>query len=106
LNVAKEAVSNCLRHARADRGSLSLRVLKDCVRLTVQDNGIGFDPKKTTGVGHGLANMAARAERLGGKFVVLSKPRQGTRVVFEIPKEAPHAEPSDDADSAEAGRRP
>ncbi len=93
LNVAKEAVSNCLRHARADRGSLSLRVLRDCVRLTVQDNGIGFDPKKATGVGHGLANMAARAERLGGKFMVLSKPRQGTRVVFEIPKDAPNAEP-------------
>lgn len=93
LNVAKEAVSNCLRHARADRGSLSLRVLKDCVRLTVQDNGIGFDPKKATGVGHGLANMAARAERLGGKFAVLSKPRQGTRVIFEIPKDAPYAEP-------------
>jgi PAS domain S-box-containing protein len=90
LNVVREAVSNSLRHAKASRGTISLRRLKRVIRVTVRDNGIGFNPKAVTGLGYGLTNMAARAKRVGAKLLIDSKPKRGTRIVFDLPKEPEH----------------
>ncbi|MEX5218306.1 MAG: PAS domain S-box protein [Nitrospira sp.] len=87
LNVVREAVSNSLRHAKASRGTISLRRLKRVVRVTVRDNGIGFNPKAVTGLGYGLTNMAARAKRVGARLLVDSKPKHGTRIVFDLPRD-------------------
>lgn len=86
LYVAREAMSNSLRHSRARAGTLSLRRCNDAVRLEVTDNGIGFKPQAGRRRGHGLHNMAARAEQLGARMAVLSAPGRGTRVVLDIPK--------------------
>ncbi len=91
LNVAKEAVSNSLRHSHARQTAVSLKMLKRGVRLTVRDDGVGFRPDRVRGVGHGLANMAARAEKIGGRLTIRSKPKHGTWVIFDLPKEAPVA---------------
>ncbi len=91
FSIVKEAVSNSLRHARARLATVSLRSVKAGVRLTVRDNGIGFVPSQVGGTGHGLANMASRATRLGGQLAIQSKPSHGTRVVLNIPKEKVHA---------------
>jgi signal transduction histidine kinase len=90
LNVVREAVSNSLRHSKASRGTVTVRLLKHVIRVTVRDNGIGFSPKSVIGVGHGLMNMAARARRVGGRLLIDSKPKQGTRIVFDLPKDSPH----------------
>jgi signal transduction histidine kinase len=90
LNVVREAVSNSLRHSKASRGTVMVRRLKHVIRVTVRDNGIGFSPKSVIGVGHGLMNMAARARRVGGRLVIDSKPKQGTRIVFDLPKDPSH----------------
>jgi PAS domain S-box-containing protein len=88
LHVIQEAVSNCIRHGRAQEATVSLKMLKQGIRLSVRDNGRGFNPKAATGTGHGLANMAVRARKIGGRFTVLSKMNEGTRIVLDLPKEA------------------
>jgi PAS domain S-box-containing protein len=87
LHVIQEAVSNCIRHSRAQEATVSLRMLKQGVRLSVRDNGCGFDPGADNGAGHGLRNMAARAQKIGGRFTLTSKMKEGTRIVLDLPKE-------------------
>ncbi len=88
LRVIQEAVSNCIRHGRAREARVSLKMLKQGVRLSIRDNGRGFNPTTAKGGGHGLRNMAARAQKMGGRLTVLSKMNEGTRVVLDLPKEA------------------
>jgi two-component system, NarL family, sensor kinase len=88
LLVIQEAVSNCIRHGRAQEARVSLKMLKQGIRLSVRDNGCGFNPEAAVGAGHGLANMAVRARKLGGRFTVMSKVNDGTRIVLDFPKEA------------------
>ena len=89
LHVIQEAVSNCIRHGRAQEARVSLKVVKQGVRLSIRDNGRGFNQDAAKGIGHGLANMAARAQKIGGRFTVLSKMNEGTRIVLDLPKVAP-----------------
>ena len=89
INIVREALSNALRHSHATRITVSLRQFLGSVRLTVTDNGIGFNPKSVQGVGHGLENMTARAHKAGGVFVVRSEPHRGTRVLLDLPKDSP-----------------
>jgi signal transduction histidine kinase len=86
--VIQEAVSNCIQHGRAQEAKVSLKMLKQGVRLSIRDNGRGFNPDTAKGTGHGLSNMAARAQKIGGRLTVLSKVNGGTRVVLNLPKEA------------------
>jgi len=88
LLVIQEAVSNCIRHGRAQEATVSLKVLKQGVRLSIRDNGSGFNPRVARQTGHGLTNMAARAQKMGGRFSVVSKINEGTRVVVDLPREA------------------
>jgi PAS domain S-box-containing protein len=88
LLVIQEAVSNCIRHGHAQEATVSLKMLKQGVRLSVRDNGRGFNPEAAKGTGHGLRNMAARAQKIGGRFTVMSKVNEGTRIVLDLPKEA------------------
>jgi PAS domain S-box-containing protein len=91
IHVVQEAVSNCIRHGRAQEATVSLKMLKQGVRLSIRDNGSGFNPDVAKGTGHGLTNMAARAKKIGGRFTVLSKVNAGTRVVLDLPKETSYA---------------
>lgn len=87
-SVTKESISNAVRHARA--GSIEVRVesIDDRVRLTVEDDGIGFDrdavPTDAT-TGFGLHNMSERVSAEGGRFDVESAPGRGTVIVVELP---------------------
>jgi signal transduction histidine kinase len=90
LSIAREAMSNSLRHSAARTGTLSLDLHDRGIRLIVEDDGIGFDPGDRR-PGHGLGNMEARAKRLGGRLAVVSGPGRGTRIVLELPQERGHA---------------
>ena len=90
LLVIQEAVSNCIKHGHAKEATVSLKMLKHGVRLSIRDNGRGFNPEAVKGAGHGLGNMAARAQKIGGRFTVLSKVNEGARIVFDLPNEASH----------------
>jgi NarL family two-component system sensor histidine kinase LiaS len=91
LAVAREAMSNSLRHSGAQHGRIELRLEGGYARLIVDDDGKGFPGLTTEVSGHGLRNMAARARRLNGRLEIISQPGQGTRIVFDLPREASHA---------------
>lgn len=90
LAIAREAMSNSLRHSGARTGALALRLEEGAVRLVVEDDGAGFAASAEP-QGHGLRNMAARAGKLGGRLEVRSSPGHGTQIVFDLPKEPLHA---------------
>jgi signal transduction histidine kinase len=85
VQIAREAVSNGLRHGQAKAISLRLHMGDHAVCLLVQDNGAGYDPAQRESRGHGLDNMEARAERLGGSLRVESQLGAGTRIVLTLP---------------------
>ncbi len=86
LNVVREALSNSLRHAEATQTTVSLKSLSRSIRLTIADNGRGFNPASMHGAGHGLTNMEARARKVGGRFAIRSVPQHGTRITIDLPK--------------------
>jgi len=86
IQLTREAMSNVARHAEASMVHVNVEDRREVLRLSIIDDGRGFD----TGVGqrpghHGLTNMQARAESLGGSLVIESGDG-GTRVVFEMPR--------------------
>lgn len=92
LAVAREAMSNSLRHSGARTGTVSLCMDAGHVRLIVEDDGAGCRTSASHDQGHGLKNMAARARALKGRFDILSEPNRGTRIIFDLPdREASHA---------------
>jgi PAS domain S-box-containing protein len=88
FRVIQEAVSNCIRHGFAQEARVSLKMLKQGVRLSIRDNGRGFNQDIVKAGGYGLRNMAARAQKISGRFTVLSKENEGTRIILDLPKEA------------------
>jgi signal transduction histidine kinase len=85
--IAREALSNVGRHARADRAAVRLVVDDDLARLTISDDGHGFDIDAPRDARHqGLGNMRERAEARRGRLVVSSTPGSGTQVEAVIPR--------------------
>lgn len=82
LRGAQEALNNVRRHAAASSVSVRLSVVDDAVRLSVRDDGAGFDPDSATGFG--LRGMRSRAEQVGGTLSVRSGP-SGTELTLEVP---------------------
>ncbi|WP_327117056.1 GAF domain-containing protein [Nocardia sp. NBC_01730] len=80
--VLREAVSNVVRHASATTVSVELQV-RDDVSIEVTDNGIGLCDDITRR--SGLANLATRAERAGGRFSIESRPSGGTVLRWSAP---------------------
>ena len=85
LQIAREAVSNAIRHGGASSIVLRLHKSDREVCLLVQDNGTGFDSSRRRDGGHGLGNMEARATRVGARTAISSRPGEGTRVVVTLP---------------------
>jgi len=83
LAVAREALTNAGRHARASRVDVVLAASADCVVLTVADDGIGLPEGPTAG--HGMANMSDRAAALGGTLTVGARRPSGTLVEWKVP---------------------
>jgi signal transduction histidine kinase len=85
VHIVREALSNCMRHSRATQGLVTVQCDDGVLRIEINDDGIGFNPDAAGQGGHGLVNMRARAEEMGGTLAVASALRQGTRIVVEIP---------------------
>jgi signal transduction histidine kinase len=86
IQLTREAMSNVARHAGATKVSVRVEDRRDVLRLSIIDDGRGFDLAESPRLGHhGLSNMHARAESLGGMLTIESS-TSGTRVVFEMPR--------------------
>jgi signal transduction histidine kinase len=90
FQIAREALSNVVRHSSAKRASLSLRREGHLAVLRVEDDGRGFNPKRPVGAGHfGLLNLHDRAASVGGTLEIESQPRRGTRIIARLPLMSP-----------------
>ena len=86
IQLTREAMSNVARHAEATKVLVNVEDRRELLRLSIIDDGRGFDTTKAQRPGHhGLTNMHARAESLGGSLAIDSND-DGTRVVFEMPR--------------------
>ncbi|HFC08972.1 MAG TPA: HAMP domain-containing protein [Chloroflexi bacterium] len=89
LRVAQEALANTARHSRARHVRVRLTWSENAVRLTVEDDGQGFDAAAVQGQGLGLTSMAERVQTLGGHLEVVTRPGGGTRIEATIPLTPP-----------------
>jgi signal transduction histidine kinase/ligand-binding sensor domain-containing protein len=92
--AVKETLNNVVKHSRATEVSFSLKLPPGAFLFVIKDNGIGFTPGNANGrapdherlsSGHGLRNLARRLEDIGGSFVIISAPGQGTQVELTVP---------------------
>jgi signal transduction histidine kinase len=84
--VAREAVMNAVKHSGADMITLTLGEAEDGARLSIADDGAGFDVEQGSPEGHfGLTMMRERAQVAGGSFRIESTPGEGTTVIAEFP---------------------
>jgi signal transduction histidine kinase len=81
--VTQAALHNAVRHSGAQNATVRVHQTKQGIRLEVRDDGRGFDPERTRGLG--LLGMEERVKRLGGSFRLESQPGQGTTIVAELP---------------------
>lgn len=90
--ICQEALSNAYRHAKAQRQQVLLHSSPGQICLTVEDDGIGFEPPPLRGPQAtereehiGLRGMRDRVDLIGGTFELDSQPGQGTRIEVKVP---------------------
>lgn len=107
--VAQEALTNIAKHSGARNVAMSLTHEGDMLRLTVRDDGNGFDPSPLLhrgqrgakgGPGVGLFGMEERARLAGGTLRLQSAPGRGTLIDLQIPVELSHSEVANAASTA------
>lgn len=93
LRVGQEAITNAARHARAKNLKVTLEFGERQFRLTVRDDGKGFDPANPppSPGGFGLVGMRERAAELKGDWQVRSKPGAGTEIILTVPLTGEHS---------------
>ncbi|MGA7626632.1 MAG: sensor histidine kinase [Candidatus Acidiferrales bacterium] len=81
--IVQEALNNCSRHAYARNVRVTVRQEQNHLRIGVEDDGKGFDPRRMRGLG--LVGMNERISQLGGSLTVNSNPGGGTRLEIDLP---------------------
>jgi signal transduction histidine kinase len=82
--IAVEAFNNVLKHAKAHKVTVHLAFAEGWVRLSIADDGLGFDPdtpRRHSGIG--LRTIAERVERIDGRLDLSTAPGQGTTICVE-----------------------
>lgn len=93
FRIAQEAVTNVIKHAFAENVEIVLGVEATRVRLGIEDDGVGFDPRPALAAdgdraGWGLLGIQERVTILGGDLLVESRPGSGTRLEVVLPLES------------------
>jgi signal transduction histidine kinase len=83
--VVKEALNNAVRHSGATEVALTIQVVDGKVRVSIRDNGKGFDLSKAKPERNGLTNMTERMNEVGGECRMTSQPGKGCRVELIVP---------------------
>ena len=82
--VVQEALTNCVRHARATAIRVHVRADDDHIDVSVSDDGVGLDPQRRAG-GFGLRGIEERVRELGGSISLASGAGQGATLAIRLP---------------------
>ena len=85
LQVVRELLSNCAKHAAATAVTIAAHVRGGAVEVSVEDDGVGFSTAGGQQVGRGLENVRERVTALDGELSITSEPGKGTRVSLAAP---------------------
>lgn len=89
LMIARESIFNAILHGGAPEIAIEIAYLEESLRMTIRDNGRGFDVQASGRGGHfGLLGMQERVHKLRGEFAVESAPGEGTTVRVDVPRTA------------------
>jgi signal transduction histidine kinase len=83
--IVQEALTNCAKHAQAKNIRISIYGRHDWIQLSIQDDGVGFEPRHASPQGLGLIGIQERVRDLEGKVTVISQPQKGTILEVEVP---------------------
>lgn len=85
--IGQEAILNSMKYAQVEDVFLSLKEVDGNLRITISDEGVGFDVNDFTpqGTGLGLYGMRERVELVGGSLTITSTRQTGTSVQADIP---------------------
>ena len=103
LRVVQEALTNTRKHSHASRVSIRIDCTGPAATLTIEDDGVGFDPasvKRSMEGGFGMASMRERVEQVGGTLTVHTAPNEGTRIVVALDPEDTRGTPTSQAQSS------
>lgn len=103
LRVVQEALTNTRKHSGATRVTVRIDCSGPGTTLTVEDDGVGFDPTTVASSmegGFGLASMRERVEQIGGRLAVHTAPNEGTTIVVRLDAEDTRGTPSAEAPGA------
>ncbi len=86
FRIFQESLTNVVRHSAAKSLSVSLREDKQCLVMSITDDGVGFDPLKVAEKRTlGILGMKERTEMIGGTYEINAKPGNGTSVIVSVP---------------------
>ena len=86
LRICQESIQNVLKHSEAENVNVKMEYGKSLVRLSIRDNGKGFDPNSVSPQGHfGLIGMRERAAGLGANLQIQSHAGEGTLIRVSVP---------------------
>ena len=87
FRILQEVLNNIIKHSQATQININLSYAEANMSLTIEDNGLGFDPANLPQgkVGMGLQNMKKRAAIVDGSVSIASQENKGTKVIVIIP---------------------
>ena len=94
--LVQEALTNISKYAQASEVRVTLAAAEGRVRVSVRDNGVGFDVNQSRASAHGLLGMRYRLESEGGSLLLTSSAGAGTLIEADLPQSADPAPDSPD----------
>ncbi len=82
--IVQELLNNIIKHAKASEAMVQLTLQDQMLSITIEDNGVGFDPAKLSQKGTGMSSIKSRVNALQGKIDIDSEPGQGVSTYIEF----------------------
>ncbi|MNO84634.1 Sensor histidine kinase LiaS [compost metagenome] len=85
FRIIQEAMSNTLRHSKADKMEIRIHRKMNVVKVALRDNGVGFELDEKKQTSYGLSTMQERVREIGGSIQFITAPGKGTRIEITVP---------------------
>ena len=84
--MVQEVINNIVKHSRAKRIDINLKIAENFFTLVLNDDGLGFNlEEKMKKGGSGLTNLQNRAKLINAKLLINSSPKKGTKILIALP---------------------